>query len=226
MMYCWPRRLRADCLDLIFLRRLRADCLGSWLDFLRRLRADCLELDIFTAASCRLSWTWFFYGGFVPTVLDLIFYGGFVPTVLNLCFTAASCRLSCCDGGFVPTVLLLTAASCRLSCCWRRLRADCLVVDGGFVPTVLLLTAASCRLSGCDGGFVPTVLLLTAAWCRLSGCDGGFVPTVWLWRRLRADCLLDAAPFDHQSLPWDRLKVLGRVCVVTEAGFACLRFFS
>ena len=76
--------------------------------FLRRLRADCLELD-------------FFDGGFVPTVLNLFFS-----------FTAASCRLlnliflrrlradclelvslrrlradclTCCDGGFVPTVL-------------------------------------------------------------------------------------------------------------------------
>ena len=47
----------------------------------------------------------FFHGGFVPTVLNLIFYGGFAPTVLNF-FTAASCRLSCLDGGFVPTVLL------------------------------------------------------------------------------------------------------------------------
>ena len=42
-------------LDLIFYGGFVPTVLN--LIFLRRLRADCLELDFFTAASCRLSWT-------------------------------------------------------------------------------------------------------------------------------------------------------------------------
>ena len=141
------RRLHADCLVICFYGGFVPTVLNCHL-FSRRLRAGCLfgrrlraDCLVVTAASCRL-FVW----------------------------TAASCRLSCCYGGFAPTVVLsrrlradclvVTAASCRLSCSSRRLRADCLD----------FCTAASRRLSWFEmrrlcadclglryGGFAPTV---------------------------------------------------------------------